>query len=90
MNNEPKPDGAYDAMDEAAQRDLRAERLCSVARNAANFLLIAGGATVLGLVVIPVRTSGSSRSARLEWQRRKAETSQIVPDAQVSANPRHP
>ena len=66
-------------------RENEPDRGSSLARKAARFLLIAGGATVAGAVIIPGTTAGASRTARLEWQSREAEIAKAIETPPPSA-----
>jgi hypothetical protein len=75
MNDTPLPDlpDDYEARIRQAHRQNE-----SPAGKALSFLLLAGGVTVAAAVIVPGRTAGASRTARLEWQRRNAEITRTV------------
>ena len=71
----PEESDEYEPMHALNARD---ERRCSLLVGVANFLLVAGGIAAAGVVLVPGRTAGASRTARLEWRHRDAEITRVV------------
>ncbi|MDF3056212.1 MAG: hypothetical protein K0R17_427 [Rariglobus sp.] len=89
MNNHPSPEELPDDY-EARIRKTRHEGESSLASKALTFLLLAGGAATAAAVIVPGRTSGASRTARLEWQHREAEINRVVTAPASPADPVQP
>lgn len=68
----------FDHLNAVHERNIRRRRL---AEYATSFLVAIGGAAVLGLMIVPSRTAGATRTARLEWQRREAEMARALEPA---------
>jgi hypothetical protein len=73
MNDNLPPEQPEEFADRTWKARERGEEPTSLARKATRFLLIAGGAAAVGVVIVPGQVAGASRTARLEWQHRKAE-----------------
>ncbi len=73
MNDQLDPEPPEDLADRIRKARERDQEPRSLGRKAARFLLIAGGVAAVGVVIVPGQTAGASRTARLEWQHRKAE-----------------
>lgn len=81
MNENLDPEPPEDFADRIWKARERGKEPQSLARKAARFLLIAGGAAAVGVVIVPGQVAGASRTARLEWQHRKAEIAKAVEEA---------
>jgi len=81
MNDQLDPDLSDDYEDRIRKAGAPEKEPSSLGRKAARFLLIAGGAAVVGVVIVPGQTAGASRTARLEWQHRKAEIAKATEQA---------
>ncbi len=81
MNDQLDPEPPEDFADRIWKAREHGEEPRSLGRKAARFLLIAGGAAVVGVVIVPGQTAGASRTARLEWQHRKAEIAKATEQA---------
>lgn len=86
MNNQLGTDLPDDYEDRIRNTAVPEKEPSSLGRKAASFLLIAGGVTAVGLVIVPGRTAGASRTARLMWEHRQSEiakaTDQSAPSVQ--------
>ena len=81
MNENLDPEPPEDFADRIWKARERGEEPRSLGSKAARFLLIAGGAAVAGAVIMPGQVAGASRTARLEWQHRKAEIAKATEQA---------
>ena len=88
MNDNLAPEPPEDLANRIRKNRERDEDPRSLGHKAARLLLIAGGAAAVGVVVVPGQVAGASRTARLEWQHRKAEITQAA--EQVPPLPRQP
>lgn len=50
----------------------------SLTRRAVNFLLLVGGVTTVGAIIVPGQVAGASRTAHLKWQHRQAEIAKDI------------
>lgn len=69
--NENQPIGEPQPIDNREGRKL-------LKRMAGVVAMAAGGLVIFGGLLIPTRTSGASRSARLQWQQRQKEIQEII------------
>ncbi|HSI09852.1 MAG: hypothetical protein ACAH89_11155 [Rariglobus sp.] len=91
MNNDKPAPGLPDDFEERIRRAYDDKPPRSFARSAAiNFLMIAGGLSVVGVIVVPGTTMGASRTGRLEWQRREAEIARVIEAASTVERPEQP
>ncbi len=91
MNDQPSPDLPDDFEDRIRRAYDNDGGRSPLPRSAVtNFLLIAGGLAVVGVIIVPGTTSGASRTGRLEWQRREAEISRVIETAEPPVSPAQP